>query len=360
MKKNVALLTVIFALVGALSMVASLLLRGSHLEQFRSDFNSGDLNKVIADAEEILRKDKDNVEALLAIATTYAMRGSVSFSEKENGTKAIEYADQALALDPTNSEAFRIKGYAYEIQELYPQAHENYDKAIGADPTNFQALSNKAHAYDLQGDWDKAEALYKQSLEVQPRGEHALLNIGRLYARKGKAEEAKTALEQLVATSPSIRFKAEGNQILAEILRGQEKYGEAKKAIEQATLLDPMVPQAWVSRGRIELGLYMQELGPPDAVIQSISGYAQKALQINPNQASAFVLLSDVALLANDTAKREDYKQRALAAIDRDITLGAAEKQSLREYLTTTVIVEDRGEVIQQGDGSQAQATPLP
>lgn len=311
--------------------------RDQHLHEFQNAFNSGNLDLVIEKANLVLDKDKNNVDALIALAATYAMKGSIGFSEESHGAKAVEYADRVLAIDPKNSEAYRIKGYSFEIQELYDQAHINYDKAIEFNPKNFQALSNKGHSYDLQGDLLKAEEYYKKSLEVTPNSEHGLLNISRLFFRQNKFDDAKEHISRITTTSQNSRFKAEGYQLLAEIYRNEKKYDLAKDAIENSINQDPKVPQAWVSRGRIKMMTIFEVSQDKDQFIKEVSDYANNALSLNPNQATAYLLLSDLMVIAADPVKRQEYKDKAFNAIDADITLGQYEKKAMRSYLTADV-----------------------
>lgn len=316
--------------------------RREYLQGLQNSYNSGDLDGLIRRADDSLSQNSDDVDSLLAAATAYAMKGSVGFAEASNGTKAIEYADRVLQISPQNSEAYRVKAYAFEIQERYDDAHANYDKAVLYNPSNFQALSNKGHAYDLQGKWDDAERLYKKSLEVNAHGELALLNISRLYIRRAKFDEAKKSLKTLTETSANIRFKAEGYQMLAEVLRNEMDYPAAREAIERSTELDPKVPQAWVTRGRVRLVslLEVDEAGRK-VVVADVESYAQKALEINPNQASAYTLLFDLMGAIQDPERKEQYKQKALAAVDKDITLGQKEREALKEYLMAVVVVQE-------------------
>ncbi len=308
------------------------------LRELQSEFDTGNLDGMIAHADRMLEDDHDDVDALLAAATAYAMKGSVGFSERENGTKAIEYADQVLKISPNHSEALRIKAYAFEIQERYEEAHATYDKAIASNPGNFQALSNKGHAYDLQGDHAEAEKYYQRSLQVNPTGEHALLNVARLYLRQNKFPEAKAALEKLGTTSSNKRFQAEAYQNLAEVLRAEMDYPAAKEAIERSVELDPAVPQAWVTRGRVRMMGFLEE-DNQDLVFEGVQRDAEKAIALNPNQAAAYTLLYDLYAGLGDDRKRDLYKQKALDSVDKDITLGQQERKALRSYLEAEITV---------------------
>jgi tetratricopeptide (TPR) repeat protein len=338
MKKAILGGVIIGAVVGGfLVSRLDLIERESNLETFRASYDAGDLEGVIAQARGTLERNADDIDALLATATAYAMKGSVGFSERANGDKAIEYADRALKIAPDNSEALRIKAYAYEIQERYEDAHAYYDRAIASNPAHFQALSNKGHAYDLQGNLSEAEVWYRRSLGINATGEHALLNISRLYLRQRKYAEAQKTLQALVNSSTNRRFQAEGYQNLAEVYRGEMNYSEAKRAIEKSLELDPAVPQAWVTRGRIRMVSFLEDENGEETLVSDVTTYANKALEIHPEQASAYALLFDLASATGDTAKRDMYKAKALEAVDKDISLGQQERQSLRNYLEAEI-----------------------
>ena len=336
--------------IGVISLVAAFIVWGrvaalyqpssrDAATRFQADFDNGDLNAMIRRADSELLRDTKNVEALLAAATAYAMKGSVGFSEHANGTKAIQYADKVLLLDPNNAEAYRIKGYSYEIKEIYELAHQMYDQAIMLNPAHYQALSNKGHAYDLQGETQDAERLYKQSLGINPRGEHALLNISRLYIREARLHDAKRSLNTLVKNTSNVRFKAEGYQILAEIYRTQMDYPRAEKAIILSTKLDSNVPQAWITRGRIRLVSLIDQLDTDKAIQEDVERYARKAIALHKHQASAYTLLFDMYGVFGQADEREAAKTKALDALEQDITLGRNERRALRAYLLSDVTV---------------------
>lgn len=302
------------------------------LNSLQSDYDNGKYDELILKAETRLQEDPEDIEALRAVATTYAMKGSVGFSEKGNGTKALEYADRILSRDPANSEAYRIKGYAHEIQEQYDQAHQNYDKAIELDPKNFQALSNKGHAYDLQGNLDEAENYYLQSIQKNINGEHVLVNLSRLYIRRGQIDKAKEYTSRVTSISNNSRLKSEAYQIRGELHRRLGEYDAALADINIGLALDHSVPQLWVTRGYLYVRKALEINGRPDNLQQAWDS-AERALSINPNQAAALTLKYDIELARNNKEGAQQFRQQALNALKSDITLGVNEKDKLRFYL---------------------------
>jgi hypothetical protein len=81
------------------------------------------------------------------------------------------------------------------------------------------------------------------------------------------------------------------------------------------------------------------------AIEGDIRQSAEKATALNPNAAAAYTLLYDLYTGKGDAEKRAIYKQKALEAIDKDITLGQEERKALRSYLESEI------SVVQESDG---------
>ena len=165
------------------------------------------------------------------------------------------------------------------------------------------------------------------------------INISRVYLRQRKYEEAKESLKKLATTPSNDRFKAEAYQDLAEVLRFEVNYGEARTAIERSIELDPAVPQAWVTRGCAHMASFLETDDGEEAVVFDVQGCANKALSLNPNQTSAYVMLYDLAAAQGHTQQSNMYKQKALEVLERDITLGQQERETAKNYLDAEITV---------------------
>src|SRR3989344_1977860 len=306
-----------------------------------SDYDSGNLDAAIFKSEAAIAQNNADIGALLLLATAYAEKGSVSFNEDNYGQKAIDTANKVLAIDPNNSEAYRIIGYANEIMQKYDEARKNYDKAIELDPKKSQTLSNKGNSYDLQGDMKNAEIWYDKALAINPNDEHALLKKARVLARLGKSEEALDILDSIFDTGANKRFLAEADQLYAFVLINQKEadYEGAEEAIKESLSYDSGVPQSWVMLAMIKLHntINLATQDELDAAITEINDALEKALEINPDRASAYYIASKAATIVGDEAKAAIARRKALDAIPLDITLGAAEKEDLRATIESFV-----------------------
>ena len=60
---------------------------------------------------------------------------------------AIEEFNEAIRLDPGNSNAYTNRGFAYNQLGMYQRAIEDLDDAIRLDPDRAEAYNNRAFSY---------------------------------------------------------------------------------------------------------------------------------------------------------------------------------------------------------------------
>jgi tetratricopeptide (TPR) repeat protein len=283
----------------------------------------------------VVSKDKNNVQALLVLALSYAQKGSIDYSEGEYGMKALDTVNKAIMLDAANTEAYRIKGFAYEIMQKYDEALLAYNTAIDIDSENAMAFSSRGHAYDLQGMTDKAIADYEQALKLDADLDHANLNLARVYIRTGESLKALPLLEKVSSASQNTRFKASAEQLMGVIYFAQEKNADAKARFENAIFLDPKLSTAYVGHGHAVLNEFFDNLKvdpnlEAEGVLEIVFTDIQKAIEINVNQTTAYLLAAQVLDMTRDFDESALMLAQAEKSVEVDITLGQAEKDLLR------------------------------
>lgn len=83
-------------------------------------------------------------------------------------SEAIQEVDKALGLDPTNSNAYNLKGYAYLRSGNYEEAVKNLKRSIESDPANVWGHYNLALAYWAEKKPDQAVEEVKEVLKLTP------------------------------------------------------------------------------------------------------------------------------------------------------------------------------------------------
>lgn len=336
--KNKIIFLFIFVFISILFLIASYfyIYPIYKMKKISLDFYSGNLDLAIVQLEKLIKIPTVSADAYLFLATVYSQKGSVSFNEEEYAMKAISAAQKSLDLRPNNAEAYRVIGYSYEIMEKYSEAQSNYLRSIEINPNFSLAYSNLGHSYDLQGDINKAEEFYLKALSIDQYNFHALNNISRVYIRTDKPYDAEKYLKISVEKNPDNRMNAEAYQMLAIIEKNFRN--DKQKSIEylnKSLSYDQTVPQVWIELGMNKFSElpYVQEKEEWDAGLVEVETYITKALSINPNQTSAYLLSALLNSYKGEYSKAEEMRLKALDVVVQDITLGQKEKEEFKSIL---------------------------
>lgn len=341
MKKQTAVIIVgLFILVVAGSCVYLYRYYNSStkvVEEVVSAFDSNNIDESIKILEKKSTKSSD--EKLL-LAISYAQKGTIDFDEEGNATKALDLVNEVLLVDENNAEAYRIRGYAYEIQKKYDLAIQAYDKSILLDPQFALAYSSRGHAYDLTGMQDKAILDYKTALDLDNSLDHANLNIARFYFRNNNTDLAIEHLNKVIEESSNSSFKAAAEQILGTISLSRGDYSGAKKYFDAAIGYDSKLTGAYVGRGEAVFAQYFEDLKTnpelrPEQVYDQVFSDINSALAINKNQTSALVLAGKLLLASGDIDAAKQMLMMAEEAVPNDITLGQIEKTAYLSHITS-------------------------
>ena len=102
----------------------------------------------------------------------------INQSIRGNYSRAIEYYDKALAVEPNYVSALANKGLALNSLERYYEAIEYFDKALAVEPNHVNALTNKGLALNSLERYDEAIEYFDKALAVEPNHVNALTNKG--------------------------------------------------------------------------------------------------------------------------------------------------------------------------------------
>jgi tetratricopeptide (TPR) repeat protein len=176
--------------------------------------------------------------------------------------------------------------------------------ASGAWAAAVLALGLALHA--RTGVWVTAEALWRDAAEQAPTSARARVNLGRTLDEQGRVEEAIAQYQEALARVGADRKKRA--QVLLNLgvaQLGAGRTDEARRALEAGLALDP----------RHELILVnLAVLAGAEGDLAGAEAFGRRVLEVNPRQASAFVIFGNLGL------ERGDWPG-ALAAFDRAVAL---------------------------------------
>jgi tetratricopeptide (TPR) repeat protein len=104
--------------------------------------------------------------------------------------EAMNYINEAIRLDPTQSYYLNNRGYIFLLQDALGSAEADINSSISKDPDNAWAYRNKGIFYLKKSDFVSAERLLKQSLEMDPFVDKIYFYLGMAYLKNGKKESA--------------------------------------------------------------------------------------------------------------------------------------------------------------------------
>ena len=266
---------------------------GAHMWADRFEADTADLFKlqdqVVAQLANALRYELGMAEATKAAGTQnpdaidLAMRGWAvmphSMPSKDEADAARPFFEQALKIDPNNSEALAGKAQTNLFEYIYaPRADADYDAAI-------------------LGPADRAIVLDRSNI-------YAYRVKGQYLAVSGRPEDAVRALDAGLAVDPNAAGLLAMRSSPKDYLR---RFEEAKSDIQQAMLLsprDPAMSQWFNLRADTELGLRRFDEALEDVKKAVDGGYRNIYSYINLAAAHALKGELDEAKAAMAEARR--------------------------------------------------------
>jgi len=319
------------------------------VENAEQSFNVGNLNVSISELEILLGKDLSDVsraDVLIALASAYAQKGSIEFKETEYGTKALAAINEALLIVPNSSNAYRVMAYAYEIMQDYNKAIPAYETAISLNQNNAMAYSGLGHAYDLIGDKVKAEVNLKEAVRIDPSLDHALYNLAKVNFALQKLSEAEKYARMTIVESKNNRFISEATSLLGLVAMKQLKHKEAVDLFEKAIEADSTLVHNYVFLADAKIALFasggdllaIENYDEKEATLfKDTSALIEKAISINPNYTSAYLVKAKILGLSNKRSEVIPTLREGLRVVETDITLSATEKDAMKIHLNETI-----------------------
>ncbi len=301
-----------------------------------NNMNSGDLDGAISDADKSVAKYKNNEQALVLLALAYQQKGSLTFQEVSYSAKSLEVADEILKINPNSGDAYRIKGYAYEMVQNYTESETNYKKALELAPSDAMAHANLGHAYELQSKDELAINGYKDALAINPDFVPALLGMMRYSYNNNNKTELKTYAEKVLSLAPDVTSKSDAEQMLGFVYQSEKNLSEASKHFDNAISFEPKSAAVYVSRANNNLLIMSGEKdnGKRSVSVKEIFDDADNAIKLDPNLSEAYLLWARLApSLQNPKEAATHFYNEALKKVDVDITLSKAEKESMKNLI---------------------------
>jgi Flp pilus assembly protein TadD/4-amino-4-deoxy-L-arabinose transferase-like glycosyltransferase len=165
---------------------------------------------------------------------------------------------------------YNLVGTAEHERGNYAKAIEWYRQALAENPTYSEAHHNLAMSEEKLGNWQEAEAEYLQAIAADPEDAVSFRNLGTLKLLQRRPEEGARFLEKAVALEP------ESTEARFNLVTVYYKMGNYAGAVEQARYVvkkNPADPQA-----HHNLGAALMQLGKLEEALPELL----EALRLDP------------------------------------------------------------------------------
>jgi tetratricopeptide (TPR) repeat protein len=202
-------------------------------------------------------------------------------ADRRDFIQASVVCKDIASLPGMKAEGHACLAAAQLVRQRATEALAETQLALAGDPRSFEARLAEGHAYALQLDGARAETSLRTAIALRPAAVEPFVELGRVLEREGKHDDAVADLRaavQLDPHGPDTLFA------LAILLPGG---AERVDLLKGATAERPSFLEAWLALG----AAYFEGGRAADA-----KAAAAAALQIDPTNAPARILLGQVAL----------------------------------------------------------------
>ncbi len=258
---------------------------GARIEQVRLDMQSGDEQRALALAEELVDRYPDQVLTLSALAAAAAQTG--------DRARAREVLDQALELEPNS----------------------------------LDVLHNLAKLARAEGDAEEARELYERMLDVDSGSTEGLIGLAQLDVNAGDPARALQRLEAALASDPSnvdLRLNLVNGYLSAD------RIDDARRLLIAPAASRARDPRLAETLGRLEL--------MDDAPRAAIIAFRKLADQL-PDSADAHNLLALAYAQAGNTTSAADALVQGLR-LDSGATTAVAAFSALLDGADDGAVAE--------------------
>lgn len=215
-------------------------------------------------------------------------------------SEALALCEQLMLKNKKNLDGWLLLADLYQKTGAFAKAEKSFRKVIKLKAVYAPAHTQLAMLYHGQGKFAKAEASYRQSLKLENNQPTVHFNLGAILQEQSKLDDAASQYRQAIKLK-SDYAKAYAN--LGFVLRQQEKTEAAVESYRKALQFAPDVADI-----HYNMGLSLLNAGQAEAAEK----YQRQALSLKPDYADALAGLGTVQFFNGDVEKAANSYQQAL------------------------------------------------
>ncbi len=207
-------------------------------------FMLGEYKKATESLEKAVALAPNDPQCLLWLGRAYGRRAETSnpFSAPGYATKARQMLERAVALDPSNKEAFGDLFDYYLDAPGFLGGGQNKAESLAArvsqtDPA--EGLYLQAQVDDRRNQYDSAEQKLRKALEIAPTQPGRFLELAKFLAKRGRIAESEAMFEEAARLSPNNPYQMFDRASL--YIKQRRNLAEARALLERYLRL-PLTP----------------------------------------------------------------------------------------------------------------------
>ena len=215
---------------------------------------SGQLNRAVTEAEDMLRQNPDNLDARRMLGRIYtrligdAQQGRI---DEKMLAKSIDQYQSIIAKDPKDQESQLVLARLYRLAHKSVESEKVYKAVLGVEADNEEALTGLAMVYSDVGNTSGAIEMLKKATEKDPNP-RTLNALAQFYEQTKDWQNAAATWKQMI---PLVQETGTLKRYLARDLLFSDKEDEALAAYREIAAEEPKDAQVQLRISEI----YMQK-----------------------------------------------------------------------------------------------------
>ena len=203
---------------------------------------SGQLNRAVTEAEELLRLNPDNLDARRMLGRIYtrligdAQAGRI---DEKMLAKSVEQYQAILAKEPKDQESQLVLARLLRLSHKSVESEKAYKAVLAIEPDNEEALTGLAMVYSDVGDTRGAIEMLKRASEKDPNP-RTLNALAQFYEQTNDWANAAATWKQMI---PLVQETNTLKRYLARDLLFSDKTDEALALYQEIATEEPKDPQ---------------------------------------------------------------------------------------------------------------------
>src|SRR6058998_1086710 len=243
------------------------------------------IHDAVAEAQEILKRDPDNVQSRRLLGRIYLRSlGDVSSSngQPETVNRAIEQYREINRLDPSDTESALWLARLYRLKNEHDKAEQVLKGVLKTNPENEQAVEQLTQLLMDEGKSTEAVSLLEGITAHSPSP--VLLDLlGDAYTQAHELAKAEQAYRKAAELDPSELSHQRG---LGQTLLAEEKYSEALSVYRKLSDLVPDDADVYLRIAQIYRELH--QLDKAEEILVKARQYAPGSLEVINNEAMLY------------------------------------------------------------------------